>query len=550
MTETRKLRVFLCHSSQDKPIVRELYQRLNAEGWIDPWLDEEKLLPGQDWDLEIEKAVEAADAVIVCLSNNSVSKEGSVQKEIKRALDKAEEKLEDAIFIIPLRFENCLVPRRLKVYQYQDYFKNIELAYKRLHISLNKRANALGIDVLGIKDKLLQQAKESARREKEEKIRKEVEDKILLEEEAILRKRAEERVRKRISKMLFVQAEEKYRLELEKVEKHNHKKIVSKKSREKTTSKSDNRIKSITSNATKKDVQSPPKENMALVSTNSILIQKLDHSEIAIRDSLKDYQLYNFGGVDFVKIPAGEFIMGSNNAHKVRYESPKHKVLIPYDYFVACRPITNEQYNDYVLKMVIDHPVEDWIQKKDHPVTWISWQDAVSYCRWFNTIILNQLDQNMVLRLPTEAEWEKAARGPDGRVYPWGDKFMPLFCNTSEGAILHTTPVGAYSPNGDSYYGVQDMVGNVWEWTVNIWGEKIFMDSPSYLYPYNSQDGRENLDAVGVNARINRGGSFYYDAEIARCSNRRSSYATSKNGDLGFRIVIAPPLMKFFVKAG
>ena len=61
MTETRKLRVFLCHSSQDKPIVRELYQRLNAEGWIDPWLDEEKLLPGQDWEMEIEKAVEATD---------------------------------------------------------------------------------------------------------------------------------------------------------------------------------------------------------------------------------------------------------------------------------------------------------------------------------------------------------------------------------------------------------------------------------------------------------------------------------------------------------
>ena len=73
-TSDRKLRVFLCHASQDKPVVRELYQRLNSEGWIDPWLDEEKLLPGQDWDIEIEKAVEAADAVIVCLSNKSISK--------------------------------------------------------------------------------------------------------------------------------------------------------------------------------------------------------------------------------------------------------------------------------------------------------------------------------------------------------------------------------------------------------------------------------------------------------------------------------------------
>jgi len=81
MPESRKLRVFLCHTSQDKPIVRELYQKLKAEGWIDPWLDEEKLLPGQKWQFEIPKAVEEAHAIIVCLSSVSVNKEGYIQKE-------------------------------------------------------------------------------------------------------------------------------------------------------------------------------------------------------------------------------------------------------------------------------------------------------------------------------------------------------------------------------------------------------------------------------------------------------------------------------------
>ncbi len=90
MPETRKLRVFLCHASQDKPVVRELYRRLNNEGWIDPWLDEEKLLPGQDWDMEIERAVENSDDVIVCLSSNSVSKEGYIQKELRKILDVAD----------------------------------------------------------------------------------------------------------------------------------------------------------------------------------------------------------------------------------------------------------------------------------------------------------------------------------------------------------------------------------------------------------------------------------------------------------------------------
>jgi Tol biopolymer transport system component len=147
MTEPRKLRVFLCHSSQDKPTVRELYQRLNAEAWIDPWLDEEKLLPGQDWDLEIEKAVEAADAVVVCLSNNSISKEGYIQRELRFVLDIALEKPEGTIYIIPLRLENCLPPRRLRSWQYVDYFPVTQknTAYKRILKSLSSRFLVLGI---------------------------------------------------------------------------------------------------------------------------------------------------------------------------------------------------------------------------------------------------------------------------------------------------------------------------------------------------------------------------------------------------------------------
>ena len=113
MTEPHKLRVFLCHSSQDKPAVRELYQKLSAEGWIQPWLDEEELLPGQDWDYEIEKALDNSDAVIATLSTGSVSKEGYVQKELRFVLDIALEKPEGTIFVLPVRLEECERPRRL-----------------------------------------------------------------------------------------------------------------------------------------------------------------------------------------------------------------------------------------------------------------------------------------------------------------------------------------------------------------------------------------------------------------------------------------------------
>lgn len=152
MTETRKLRVFLCHSSQDKLVVRDLYQRLLAEGWIDPWLDEEKLLPGQDWDLEIEKAVESADAVIVCLSNNSITKEGYVQKELRKVLDTADEKPEGAIFVIPLRFDGMQIPRRLKMWQCVDYFpiQARSAAVFRLLMSLKRRADDSAIPVASI----------------------------------------------------------------------------------------------------------------------------------------------------------------------------------------------------------------------------------------------------------------------------------------------------------------------------------------------------------------------------------------------------------------
>lgn len=147
MPTERKLRVFLCHASQDKPVVRDLYRRLLAEDWVDPWLDEERLLPGQDWNLEIEKAVETSDAVVVCVSSTSVDKEGYVQKELRQVLDIALEKLYGAIFVIPVKLDNCELPRQLRDRQALDYFPEDRrvAAYDRLKASLNLRKDSLGI---------------------------------------------------------------------------------------------------------------------------------------------------------------------------------------------------------------------------------------------------------------------------------------------------------------------------------------------------------------------------------------------------------------------
>jgi hypothetical protein len=144
----KKLKVFLCHSSHDKPVVREVYQKLSTIRWIDPWLDEKKLFPGQDWNMEIEKAVESSHIVLVFLTNNSINKEGYIQRELRQVLDVALNMPDDTIFVIPLRLEDCELPRRLRSWQWLDYFP-AEIrpeAYERLLASLKIRAMKLGME--------------------------------------------------------------------------------------------------------------------------------------------------------------------------------------------------------------------------------------------------------------------------------------------------------------------------------------------------------------------------------------------------------------------
>ena len=121
-TERRQLKVFLSYASQDEPAVREVYNALKLQAWIDPWLDKTKILPGQDWRLVIEKAVEQADVVIICLSSQLVNKEGFIQREIRYAYEVALEKPEATIFLIPLRLDDCDLPRGLRSFQRVDYF--------------------------------------------------------------------------------------------------------------------------------------------------------------------------------------------------------------------------------------------------------------------------------------------------------------------------------------------------------------------------------------------------------------------------------------------
>jgi formylglycine-generating enzyme required for sulfatase activity len=225
-------------------------------------------------------------------------------------------------------------------------------------------------------------------------------------------------------------------------------------------------------------------------------------------------------------VPAGKFIMGSKDDNELAgdAEKPQHTIDLDYDFWMSKFILTNEQYGQYLGGG--KHPVSDWQKKKDHPVVNVSWDEAMKYCGWFNQTFKSELG-DLLLRLPTEAEWEKAARGAYGNEWPWGNEFDPKKCNSAEGRKGDTTPVGAYSAaGGDSPYGCADMVGNVWEWTNSLWAS----------YPYID----EKSDGIGdTNMRILRGGSFRSPKVSDRCATRNSGYFYPSNKEtVSFRVIV------------
>jgi formylglycine-generating enzyme required for sulfatase activity len=214
-----------------------------------------------------------------------------------------------------------------------------------------------------------------------------------------------------------------------------------------------------------------------------------------------------------VVIPAGEFLMGEG--------ADTHPVYTAA-FALARYPVTNAAYQSFVAASDYRLP-RDWRDNgiaemlHDHPVTNISWCDALAYCRWLSAIT----DRDY--RLPTEAEWEKAARGEAAQIYPWGNEFDKARCNTWEAGMGRTVAVDAH-PAGGSPYGVQDMVGNVWEWCSSVFAD----------YPYRADDGREDLAAEGWRAL--RGGSWLDYEWGARAARRLSGQPDYASRNTGFRV--------------
>jgi serine/threonine-protein kinase len=226
-------------------------------------------------------------------------------------------------------------------------------------------------------------------------------------------------------------------------------------------------------------------------------------------------------GMTLVYVPAGEFTMGSEIYGD---EQPIHPVYLDA-FWIDQTEVTVSMYSMCVEAGTCSKPenISSATRPRyygnpdfdNYPVIYVSWSMAKTYCEWTGR------------RLPTEAEWEKAARGTDGRTYPWGEEINCSLANywgKEDGCAGDTTEVGSYL-NGASAYGAFDMAGNVWEWVSSLYQP----------YPYDSTDGRENLDSS--NPRVARGGSWFINVTVHSAMRSRNKN-TSGSEIIGFRCAI------------
>ncbi len=287
-------------------------------------------------------------------------------------------------------------------------------------------------------------------------------------------------------------------------------------------------------------------------------------------------------------IPAGEFWMGSDrkvDGFAEDSELPQHQLTLP-DFYISRYPITNAQFLVFVKAGGYGEP-QFWPEAKqagvwengtvkgygdekplsqpmdfgepfnlaNHPVVGVTWYEALAFCRWLNVqqqssgqfqirvwqpgqIVTQKLSATgWQITLPSEAEWEKAARGGDKRIYPWGDPPDPNRANYRDTGIGTTSAVGCF-PVGTSPFGLLDLSGNVWEWTRSLWGTN--WEKPDFNYPYKSDDGRENLAAEMNVARVLRGGAFNNYLRLVRCAYRFRLNPRNGGNIVGFRVVLSP----------
>ena len=263
----------------------------------------------------------------------------------------------------------------------------------------------------------------------------------------------------------------------------------------------------------------------------------------------------------FACVPCGPFWMGQEGDP----DAPMHRnETLGHDYWIAVTPVTVAQFAQFVAASAYDaHAPNPLQQPRNRPVAWVSWHDVRAFCDWLSERWRDALPAGWSVGLPSEAEWEKAARGgvhippaaqfttiQDGftvaastlqnnpepqRAWPWGDEWDAGKAN-AENSVGETSAPGCFAA-GRSPYGCEELAGNVWEWTRSLWGTE--WRKPEFVYPYDARDRkREDLDAPDDIWRVVRGGSWSYDRGLARCASRFGFHRSYRLPYFGFRVVL------------
>jgi formylglycine-generating enzyme required for sulfatase activity len=454
--------IFMSYSRRDDVAMRRIVVFLRNKG-IKVWVDNEKLIPGTPiWEEEIEKSIKNASAIVAVLSPDSKSSEW-----VRREVSLADQYRKRVFPVLVQGDEESAITLRLTNRQYVDIRVNEEAGLNSLSTAL-----LLYLEELGTPVQEDNEARESREEPKTEDLK------------AVHKKENHARGNDEI---------------------YNHSRKTTEEAMQTILSK-----------------LKIPAAILMIVFLGYFIWQRI--SLRTPTTSVETTTLPAFGigstkvsdkdGMTLVYVPAGEFTMGSDTYPN---EQPIHTIYLDA-FWIDQTEVTNKMYAKCVDAHKCTPPsITDQFfdpSYANHPVVYVDWNKANGYCSWAER------------RLPTEAEWEKAARGTDERTYPWGKE---IECNKANynNCVGDTSPVGNYE-SGKSPYGAYDMAGNVWEWVKSIYKP----------YPYNTNDGRENINST--DGRVIRGGSWMYEDVIVRSAKRDWGNLKSTDFSIGFRCASSP----------
>ncbi len=468
------MQIFLAHASEDKPQVMTLYDKLKSAGY-QPWLDKKNLIPGQNWRNEIPKAIRNSDIFLACLSSRSVSKRGYIQKEFKLALDVYAEMPSEAIFIIPLRFDDCDIPDlqseyggKLRDIHWLDYWESDGFELLVMAVEYAKQLGG-GEDNPSNPSPVKEGARET--------------DNLveMIEEKAA----SNEQTQSNLKAFSFEIVTVNRKGEINNRENRQAQYFI-------------------------QDINGVSLE-MVYVPGGTFLMGTEDEE---IERLCKKYEVEYF-----------------------RWEKPQHQVTVP-PFFMGKYPITQQQWKAVASLSQVERELElEPSRFKDSPslpVERVSWYDAVEFCQRLSK--LAQKDYRLPSEAEWEYGC-RACRGERPFAptpFYFGETITSKLANYNGNYTYaeelkgeyreKTTPVGQFPPNA---FGLYDMHGNVWEWCADTWHDN---------YEGATTDGSAWLNNDN-HSRLLRGGSWYYDPWYCRCASRIRFEPDYRNEDIGFRVV-------------